>query len=129
MLIIRPKEIEFMNEILPESSKYSVKISLEKENSESQIIIPQNNRLKLIQSLTLKRKSNENDLKIEVWDKDPISTKCLTSLNVNLAETNIFLEKKNEKWWDLLKDSNKFGKILLELEWKELKLLNSKIKN
>lgn len=129
MLIIRPKEIEFMNETLPESSKYSVKVILEKENSESQIIIPQNNRLKLIQSLTLKRKSNENDLKIEVWDKDPISTKCLTSLNVNLAETNIFLEKKIEKWWDLLIDSKKFGKILLELEWKELKLLNSKIKN
>jgi hypothetical protein len=101
-----------------------VKVSIGNENLQSQLSnesIP-----KWIQTLPLKRKINENELKIEIYTKEGIIEENIGKIELDLIKSGILLEKTCEKWLEILREGKNIGKILIEFEWKPVNISKNK---
>lgn len=81
---------------------------------------------KWIQTLPLKRKMNENEIKIEVNSKESNIEEIIGKIDLDLIKTGILLEKISEKWLEILKEGKVVGKILIEFEWKPIDVSKNK---
>ena len=124
ILLIRPKEAQYIIPVPVDSRSY-LKVSMGNENLRSQLSnesIP-----KWIQTLPLKRKMNENEVKIDVCSKEGNIEENIGKIELDLIKAGILLEKTSEKWLEILKEGKLVGKLLIEFEWKPIDL--SKTKN
>lgn len=83
---------------------------------------------KWIETLILKRKMNENEVKIDVYSKEISTEENIGKIELDLIKAGILLEKTNEKWLEILKEGKIVGKILIEFQWKPIDLSKNKNK-
>ena len=120
LLIVRPKQAEMLPEYtLSNEMDAYVKAILGKEVAQGQFSMLKGEKLQWIQSLSLKRKASEVELRIELWYKDNFAGNDLKgSIDIDLLKTTIFLDKKTELWFEIIDQDKVLGKMLIEFEWK-----------